>query len=319
MERKEIETYVLRNDSTVLSFPDRGPWGDSHYRGNCSGWVPAYFAVKYGAKCMSEIFAGSGTTSDVCKDLGIPYIGIDLNPSPLRNDIVSMDILDDSIELPDMFYDADVCFLHPPYPSINNIHYSNNMWKDTKGVAASDIQEMSWEKGMQAVNHAIMRGYNSLHPGAYEVVLVGEIRSKGQYRSMMADLIRPTALHQTYIKLQHNTVSDRGGNTYSKSDRALTAHEMIAVFKKPSGYEIAFIVPKTYKMDIRDSKMATWLDVVNAVIEHLGEADLNSIYAEIEQSEKAKANPNWKAKVRQTLQKSSHCRNKARGVWAVAA
>jgi len=30
--------YQENNDlSSVVSYPDRGPWGDSRYRGNCSG------------------------------------------------------------------------------------------------------------------------------------------------------------------------------------------------------------------------------------------------------------------------------------------
>ena len=180
---------------------------------------------------------------------------------------------------------------------------------------------MSWEQGMKAVNHAIMRAYNALKPGAYEVVLVGEIRSKGQYRSMMADLIRPTALHQTFVKLQHNCVSDRSGNSYSNSDPALTGHEMIAVFKKPenTGYQVAFILPKTYEMDIRDSMQATWKDVLSSVMRKLGkESTLDEIYAEVENNKKAKANPNWKAKVRQTLQLGGY-RSSGRGIWAMAA
>ncbi len=287
MRKEEIIARVKKNDSTVLSFPDRGPWGDSRYRGNCSGYIPAYFIWKYDAKSVSEIFAGSGTTSDVCKDMGVAYSGIDLNPNPARSDIIAINILDDNMELPDAFYEADMCFLHPPYPSINGIHYSNGMWKGNKALQEQDIQEMSWEMGMKAVNHAIMRGYNSLHPGAYEVVLVGEIRSKGQYRSMMADLIRPTMLHQTFIKLQHNCVSDRGGNSYAKSDRALTGHEMIAVFKKPSGYEIAYVMPREYSLDIRDSSMATWKDVVFSVMNRLKSASLEEIYSELEHSKKA--------------------------------
>ena len=319
MNRDEIIRAVSAADNTVLSFPTRGPWGSSSYRGNCSGFIPAYFIWKYNAKSVAEIFAGSGTTSDVCKDMGVAYKGIDLNPNPTRSDIITMNILDDSMELPDEFYSADMCFLHPPYPSINNVHYSTGMWKGNAQQISQDIQEMSWEKGMQAVNHAIMRGYNALQPGAYEIVLVGEIRSKGQYRSMMADLIRPTALHQTFVKLQHNCVSDRGGNTYSNSDRALTGHEMIAVFKKPSGYEIAYVVPHEYKLDIRDSQMATWKDVLSSVMRKLGrEATLEEIYAEVENNKKAQSNPNWKAKVRQTLQYGCY-RNTQRGCWAMAA
>lgn len=322
MNRDDIIRELIKHDNTVLSFPNRGPWGDSRYRGNCSGWIPAYFIWKYGVEKMAEIFAGSGTSYDVCKDMDVSYTGIDLNPNPVRDGIIAMDILDDSIELPDGFYDADMVFLHPPYPSIHDVHYSNNMWVDTTGVSKSDIQEMSWEKGMKAVNHAVMRGYSAMQPGAYEVILVGEIRSKGEYRSMMQSLVIPGTLHQTFVKLQHNTVS--GNRKYhGKSDYALTSHEMVAVIKKPSGYEISYIIPHTYQMDIRDCRMSTWKDVVSSVLRNLGkEADLQTIYSEIEGHRKTNTNPHWKDKVRQVLQqlqKSGITVNTSRGMWTIAA
>ncbi len=319
MNRDEIIKIVSANDTTVLSFPNRGPWGSSYYRGNCSGYIPAFFIWKYDAASVAEIFAGSGTTSDLCKDMGIPYKGIDLNPEPARKDIITMNILDDQVELPDEFYSADLCFLHPPYPGINNVRYSTGMWHGTAEEIAQDIQEMDWKRGMQAVNHAIMRGYNAMPAGSFEVVLVGDVRSKGQYHSMIADLIRPTELHQLFVKVQHNCVSDRSGNTYNRSARALTAHEMIAVFKKPSGYEIAYVVPHEYKLDVRDSSMATWKDLVAAVMRKLGkESSLDEIYKEIEGHKKAESNPHWREKVRQTLQ-SGPFSHTGRGKWSFAA
>lgn len=113
MRKEEIEMELAKHTDTILSFPNRGPWGDSRYRGNCSGWIPAYFINKYHAKRVAEVFAGSGTTYDVCRDMGVRYVGIDLNPNPPRDGILSMDILDDAMELPDGFYDADMVFLHP--------------------------------------------------------------------------------------------------------------------------------------------------------------------------------------------------------------
>ena len=116
MTKKEIFDYVSSHAAgTVLSFPERGPWGSSKYRGNFSGWIPASIIFRYGCKSVSEIFAGGGTTSDLCGDLQIPYCGIDLNPNPVRKDILSMDILDEQMELPDAFYQADLQMLHPPY------------------------------------------------------------------------------------------------------------------------------------------------------------------------------------------------------------
>lgn len=148
MKKEEIIKYVKEHaTSTILSFPDRGSsWGSSSYRGNFSGWIPASIIVRYGCKSVSEIFAGGGTTSDVCRDLEIPYCGIDLNPNPVRPDISVMDILDYTKDLPDGFYQSDLQILHPPYPGINDIHYSNHMWKGDSRSVSADIQEMPWEK-----------------------------------------------------------------------------------------------------------------------------------------------------------------------------
>lgn len=321
MTRQEIEGVLRNCDNTVLSFPNRGPWGSSSYRGNCSGWIPAFFIWKYEAKKVAEIFAGSGTTYDVCKDMGVSYTGIDLNPNPTRDKIISMDVLDYSKELPDGFYDSDMVFLHPPYPSIHEVRYAGNMWKDNGNLKKKDIQEMSWEDGMNAVNKAIMRAYSAMQPGAFEVILVGEIRSKGQYRSMYQNLVLPGTLHQTFVKLQHNCVSN--GRTYAnKSKFALTGHEMIAVIKKESGYEIAYVIPKTYKMDIRDCKCATWKDVVLTAARDLQSFRLAEIYAAIDGHEKCKSNPNfWKDQVRavlQKLEKSGLVKHVSTGMWAAA-
>ena len=322
MDKNLIIKELERHTDTVLSFPNRGPWGDSRYRGNCSGWIPAFFINKYKVKKLAEVFAGSGTTYDVCKDMGVQYVGIDLNPNPTRDGIITMDILDDTVDLPNGFYDADMVFLHPPYPSINDVRYAGRMWKDMDGSGKlHDIQEMSFEDGMKSVNHAIIRAYNAMPHGSYEVCLVGEIRSHGQYRSMMQNLSIPGILHQTFIKLQHNTVSGRR-NYSGNNDYALTGHEMIAVIKKPSGYELSIVVPRRYSMDIRDSKMVTWKDVVMAAVRNFGGTQKNSdIYQEIENHEKAKRNPNWKAKVRQTLQVLSRAGlivHVAEGQWRAA-
>lgn len=321
MKKEEIIRYVKEHATgTILSFPDRGPWGNAKYRGNFSGWIPASILVRYGCRSVSEIFAGGGTTSDVCRDLEIPYCGIDLNPNPVRTDISSMDILDYGRELPDGFYEADLQMLHPPYPGINDIHYSNGMWRDDKGLANADIQEMPWDQGMHAVNQAIMRGYAAIPKGSYQAVVVGDIRRKGIFRSMMTNLTLPGEQVQILVKAQHNTVS--GNRTYNNNQFFFIEHEFVVITKKPSGYEIAFVVPQHYTMDIRDSHSATWKDVVYAVLRQLGaSASLDKIYEEIEPHKKAQGNPHWKAKVRQTLQmlaKTGVATHVAYGKWCVA-
>ena len=318
MNKKDIFERV-KGLGTVLSFPDRGPWGSSKYRGNFSGWIPAALICKYDAESVAEIFAGGGTTSDLCKDMEIPYCGIDLNPNPVRDDIISMDILDYEQELPDGFYQADLQILHPPYPCIKHIHYSNGMWKDTNQNGSRDIQEMSWEEGMKTINKAVMRGYAAMPKGSYQAVVVGDIRRNGEFHSMLHDLAIPGKLEQLLVKMQHNTTS---GRTRQKPNGIfLIEHEFITVIKKPSGYEIAYTVPKRYRMDIRDSKTATWKDVVYAIINQGQEMSLAEIYREIQGHKKTESNPNWKAKVRQTLQmlRNDHVvYSVCRGTWKIA-
>lgn len=329
MNKDELLRIVSEKaDTTVLSFEERGPFGDAKYRGNFSGFIPASLIYRYRAKSVSEIFAGSGTTSDVCKCLNLPYIGIDLNPIPVRSDIVSMDILDYSEDLPDGFYTADLQILHPPYPSINGVHYSDHMWKDTTGISKRDIQEMNWEKGMDAINKAVMRGFLAMPKGSYQAVVIGDVRrkinGKSTFKSMLADLCIPGELEQLLVKMQHHTVSGRNNQYTKQRSFFLIEHEFIAVIKKPSGYEISYVVPKRYTSDIRDSvSSATWKDVVFAVLSNLGkEASLEQIYEEIKGHKKTQNNPlNWKAKVRQVLQQlgsSGLAINTQRGYWAIA-
>ena len=119
MQRKEIEKTLENHDGTILSFPDRGPWGDKKYRRNCSGWIQAFLIWKYRVERLAELFAGGGTGSDVAKDMGIFYVGADLNPNPVRNDIISCDAIKD--EVPEEFLGADMLFMHPPVSLLHKV------------------------------------------------------------------------------------------------------------------------------------------------------------------------------------------------------
>lgn len=119
MLQKEEIIKTLQQQSTILSFSERGTCGDCKYPGNWSPYIPWFFWWKLGAQSTAECFAGSGTTSDAAKIWKIPYYGIDLNPSPVREDIESFDILDMNHELPDPFRYSDVILAHDPYPGIN--------------------------------------------------------------------------------------------------------------------------------------------------------------------------------------------------------
>lgn len=108
--------------STIVSYPDRGNYGNNKYRGNCSGRLIKDIIETpfYHIENLSDYMVGSGTTEDVCKEMNISGTYLDLNRG---FDLIDMDI-------PDM---PENIFWHPPYGSM--IVYSDNMYK------ASDIIE----------------------------------------------------------------------------------------------------------------------------------------------------------------------------------
>ena len=150
-------------------------------------------------------------------------------------------------------------------------------------------------------------------------ILMGDVRRKGVFKSMLTDIVKPGQLEQIIIKMQHNCVSD--GRSYAHKNFVPLVHEYIMVLKKLSPYLIDFSLPQRYETDIRDSKSATWKDVIMAVMHKVGTGDMGVIYAEIEGNKKTNTNPHWKDKVRQELQMlraKGLVKNVERGVWAVA-
>lgn len=315
MEKQQIIAQLQQCDSTVLSFPDRGPWGDNRYRGNCSGWVQASLIWKYNVKKLAELFAGGGTGSDVAHDMGIQYIGADLNPNPKRNNILVCNAILD--EVPDEFRDADMIFMHPPYGEEIHIPYAGSMYPDPTGeLSRSDLGQMQWDSFMKTLNQVVMKYYAAMAPGSKMSILMGNVRRNGRYYSMMNDIVKPGELVQTMVKLQHNCMST--GRAYANRNFYPTDHEDILVVKKPGGYIIVFQTPVRASRDIRDSKTATWKDVVASVLYEFGRnATLSEIYEAIDGHEKCKSNTNWQAKVRQTLQQGNF-RHVREGVWAAA-
>lgn len=318
MNKNDIIKRLMENNSTILSFPDRGPWGENSYRGNCSGWIQAFLIWKYKVRKLAELFAGSGTGSDVARDMGIDYIGADLNPNPKRSNILVCDAIKD--EVPDEFRDADFLFMHPPYSSLINISWAGKAYNDPTGeLAKADLGNIPWKEFMYELNKIIMKYYAAMPGGAKMAVLMGNVRRQGRCYSMFSDIVKPGCLEQVIIKAQHNCVSD--GRKYANANFVPIAHETIMVIKKIEELMISYNIPMDYSFDIRDSKKATWKDVVMAVIRHKKRFSLDVLYHEIEGHEKVKQNPHWQAKVRQTLQQlrdAGLVTNVAYGQWQAA-
>lgn len=208
MNRNEIIAKLQENDSTVLSFPDRGPWGDNRYRGNCSGWYQAFLIWKYKVQKLAELFSGSGTGYDVAHDMGIKYVGADLNPRPVRPGILCVNAVSD--EVPIEFTDADFLFFHPPYGKEIQIPYAGSMYPDPTGeLSKNDLGQMPWETFIKALNNIVMKYFSAMQAGAKMGILMGDVRRNGHVHSMLTDIVKPGELEQIIIKMQHNTCSQK--------------------------------------------------------------------------------------------------------------
>ena len=295
---------------SVVSYPDRGRFGKSSYRGNCSGRLIEDIIDQYHLSSLSDFMVGSGTTEDVVNSRGLTGYFTDLSRG---YDMLSMDIP----ERP------EAIFWHPPYHDI--IVYSNNMYS-SKDVEAKygynpEIDDLSrcrdWDDFVQKMNYCMLKQFSALEKGGRMFVLMGDIKKKGKLYSMLADIAKPGTLEQIIIKMQHNCVSDR--NTYSNQNFVPIVHEYLMVCRKDNGLIIPVMMTVKKHVDMRDSVNTTWRDTVHAVLEHYGkEMSLQELYEELAPYKKAKANPNWQAKVRQTVQDARYFRRTARGCYAAA-
>jgi hypothetical protein len=91
--------------TSIHATPGRGDYGDPAYRGNCSGLLIRDLLVFFGAKRTLDVMEGGGTCRDVCKELGIDYVGRDLKSGfdSTRG------------ELYEGVGKFDFIWLHPPY------------------------------------------------------------------------------------------------------------------------------------------------------------------------------------------------------------
>ena len=79
------------NLSSVISYPDRGSWGNSGYRGNCSGYLVKDLILRFDCKSVFDPAEGGGTVKDVVS--GINRYGQKNNSCEGRDLKTGFDIL----------------------------------------------------------------------------------------------------------------------------------------------------------------------------------------------------------------------------------
>lgn len=287
--------------TTVMNFKDRGPYGDSSYRGNCSGFVQKALFEHFEPKKVIDPFCGSNTTGDVCVELGIDHLSLDLNPKYGGFDILSDDIPES----------CDYVYSHDAYHDI--IAYSGSQWGNEPHP--NDLSRCkTYEDFIKKINIAHAKMYNALRKGGYLAILTGDIKRKGQFYSLIKDMDWYGQPIQHIIKLQHNCFSD--SIKYNNPKLIPIVHEHLLIFRKDDHYIIRGKITKTIDIDSRTRTKLSWFTVVLNAMERLGgKASLDQLYREIEGHAKTQTNQHWKEKIRQVVQSYKDFQNIDRGVY----
>jgi len=297
--------------NSIWSYPERGEWGNSKYRGNCSGYIYRDLFNALQPEFVVDPCVGSGTSVDVARDMNIKAVGLDLHSG--------FNLLRDSI-LNTVGREADLCISHFPYHSM--VLYSGVMYP---GEHRDDLSRCeSVDDFLEKAHLALLNQRDATAPGKYYATLIGDHRSKGEYRSYQAEFIArmpSSELRSVIVKAQHNCVSDtRSYKPGFAGGLPRISHEYLLVWQRPSKTGVLLTLRGLASQN-RARAISTWRSIVRmALIALGGRAKLASIYEYVSSSapERLKANPNWQPKIRQTLQLGNAFVRKGQGDWALA-
>jgi hypothetical protein len=296
---------------SIWSYPERGHWGNSKYRGNASGFVYRDLFQALKPQFVVDPCVGSGTSIEVARDMGIDSVGLDLHSG--------FNLLRDSILLA-TGRPADLVVSHFPYH--NMVVYSGNMYPE---VHADDLSRCaSVEEFLEKSQQALLNQRDATRPGGHYATLIGDQRQNGKYYSYQAEFIArmpADELKGVIIKAQHNCVSDRRSYGAIASGMPRILHEYLLVWQRPEAPVTVLLTLKNLANQAQARLRSTWKSIVRQAMVSLGgEAQLKDLYEKIAgvAGDRIEANANWQAKVRQVLQKAGCFSQIERGRWALA-
>lgn len=226
---------VALHESTLWDYPSqhygRRPQGDANYRGATPShviWNVLQRWTKPG-DLVVDPFCGSGTTLDVCRDLGREGRGFDVG-SP-RDDVERADARD----LPLEDESVDLVFFDPPYA--DNLAYSD----DPRCIGKLAAETGEWQEAMAAV---LAESARVLKPGGVCAVFLCDIFKVklGKRRFLPLGLYLAAAAESAgLVPIEHIAVVRRGktletgsGSRQAAKDRfLLRGFSHLLVFAKP--------------------------------------------------------------------------------------
>lgn len=187
--------------SSVVSYPDRGPYGRAEFKGNTSGYLIKEIMETYEINgLVLDPMEGSGTTRDVCLELAAPYLGYDLKQGDnILSARTRMKVQREVAELGG----AQFIFWHPPY--WNMVRYSQKSEDFCSGLY------IEWVRRMR---NTLIFLADRLEPDGIIAVLLGDLRREGQTYFLTDDVFTGVALRVAklrpevrVVKVQNNTRS----------------------------------------------------------------------------------------------------------------
>jgi hypothetical protein len=297
---------------SILSFPDRGPWGDSRWRGNCSGHIYRELFEQLKPQSFCDPMMGSGTSIEVAQEMNIMAFGLDLH--------MGFDCLRASI-VERIGQQVELCVSNPPYGS--QVIYSSNVWGSEPHP--NDLSHAKDDNDFHEKLQVVMLNQRAATvPGGIYGTIIGDWRRNGRYTSYQAEVISrmpSDELAAVLIKAQHNMMSEK--KHYGRMKFPFIRHEYILLFQKPK--QVMSMLSDLASMARQQSARltSTWKAIVRTVLMSLGgSACLADIYAKVAENapDRLAANPNWQAKIRQTLNSNDdYFAPVDRGVWKLAA
>lgn len=296
--------------NSVVSYPDRGPYGKSSYRGNTSGYIIKDLIEHFSPSLFVDVCEGSGTSSDVCKEMKVKYIGLDLHRG---FDFTKSSVLEAIGNTP-----ADMVFSHPPYHSMIN-YVAERKKHSLNSTPGNDLSQCSSvEEFLEKAQIMMLNQREATKESGIYTSLIGDMRGGGKFYSFQSDFIKmmpKNELLSVVIKMQNNMMSN--SKSYAGKFVPIT-HEYLIIWKKQK-VTLAQITWDKAK-EFQNNMNATWRSFVRMAVMNLGgSATLDLIYKEVERiaGEKVQSNLHYREKIRQTLQK--HFESVERGKWALAA
>lgn len=242
---------------SIVSYPDRGPWGNAKWRGNASGRLYQDLFLQLKPASFCDPMCGSGTSVEVANEMKIRAFGLDLHSgfNAVRDSIVSA-----------IGQEVELCVSHPPYGSM--IRYSGSVYGDTP--LADDLShckdDAEFHEKMQLV---LLNQREATRDGAYYGTLIGDWRRNGIYTSYQAEMISrmpSDELAAVIIKAQHNMTSNR--TAYSSMKLPSIIHEYLILWRKKERPVLILLANLAREQHRRLT--GTWISIVRLVMSNLG-------------------------------------------------